>query len=113
MTQTASLPHWDMSVVYPGLDSAEFARDFAELLAEIDGAVALFDRAGVDKRAAGPLDDATVATFEQVVDTLNRLFDRATTLRAYIFSFVATDSRDTLAQARLSRATKWPHDALP
>ena len=102
MTQTASLPHWDMSVVYPGLDSAEFARDFAELLAEIDGAVALFDRAGVDKRAVGPLDDATATTFGQVVDTLNRLFDRATTLRAYIFSFVATDSRDTLAQARLS-----------
>jgi pepF/M3 family oligoendopeptidase len=91
-----------MSVVYPSLDSPEFARDFAALLSDIDGAVALFDERGVDKRAPAALDDAAVSAFEKVVAALNDLYDRATTLRAYIFSFVATDSRDALAQAKLS-----------
>ncbi|HEX9370334.1 MAG TPA: oligoendopeptidase F, partial [Roseiflexaceae bacterium] len=102
MTTIASLPHWDMTVVYPSLDSPEFARDFTAALAAIEAAVALFDTHGIDKRAPAPLDDAAVAAFEQVVDALNRLIEQVGTLRAYIFSFVATDSRDTQAQARLS-----------
>ena len=40
--------------------------------------------------------------FESVVAALNAVFERANTLRAYIYSFVATNSRDTQAQARLS-----------
>jgi pepF/M3 family oligoendopeptidase len=91
-----------MSVVYPSLEAPEFAQDFAAFLAEVDAAVALFDARGIDKRDPATLDDAAVAAFEQVAGSLNRLFDRATTLRAYIYSFVATNSRDTLAQARLS-----------
>jgi len=97
-----SLPHWDMTVVYPAIDSTEFAQDFAAVLAEIDATAALFDRHAIDKRAPAALDDATVAAFETVLVALNRLFDRTHTLEAYIYSFVATDSRDTQAQARMS-----------
>jgi oligoendopeptidase F len=91
-----------MTVVYAGLDAPEFARDFAAFLAEVDAALALFDAHGIDKRPSTDLDQATIAHFEAVVGTLNGLYERGTTLRNYIFSFVATDSRDTLAQARLS-----------
>jgi pepF/M3 family oligoendopeptidase len=101
-TATPVLPHWDMSMVYPSLDAPEFARDFAAFLAEVDSTVALFDANRIDKREPAALDDGLVSAFEQVIDALNHLYDRAVTLRAYIFSFVATDSRDTLAQARLS-----------
>src|SRR5690349_4218277 len=99
---TPSLPHWDMTVVYPSLDAPEFARDFAAALAEIDALVALFDTHAIDKRERAPLDAATVAAFEAAVAALNASFERAGTLRAYIYSFVATNSRDTQAQARLS-----------
>lgn len=102
MTAISTLPHWDMAVVYPGLESPEFSRGFAAVQSDIDAALALFDTHSIDKRAHAPLDAALIATFKQVVDTLNHLFERATTVRAYIYSFVATDSRDTLAQARLS-----------
>ena len=30
-TTAAALPHWDMTVVYPSLDSPEFAEGFADL----------------------------------------------------------------------------------
>jgi len=97
-----SLPRWDMSVVYPGIDSPEFAHDFRAALAQIDEAVALFDSLAIDKRAPAPLDGTSVAAFDTVVSKLNGLLERAGTLGAYIYSFIATDSRDTLAQAKLS-----------
>ncbi|MDQ2996001.1 MAG: M3 family oligoendopeptidase [Chloroflexota bacterium] len=100
--KTTALPHWDMSVVYASLDAPEFARDFAAVIGEIDALVALFNTYRIDKRERAPLDEATIAAFESVVAALNATFERANTLRAYIYSFVATNSRDTQAQARLS-----------
>src|SRR4051812_4353382 len=91
-----------MTVVYPSLDAPEFARDFSAVMAEIDALVSLFDAHKIDKRDPAPLDDATTAAFDAAVAALSELLERATTLRAYIFSFVATDSRNTQAQARLS-----------
>ena len=99
---TEALPHWDMTVVYSSIDSPEFARDFDAALAAIDETVALFDQHAIDKRAPAALDDATIATFETILAALNQLFERTHTLEAYIYSFVATNSRDTQAQARMS-----------
>ncbi|MEN9936679.1 MAG: hypothetical protein RLZZ387_3258 [Chloroflexota bacterium] len=101
-TEVARLPHWDMTVVYPGLDSPVFEQDFAAIMAELGAAVALFDRLGIDKREPAPLDDAAVAAFEEAAGALNALYERVLTLRAYLYSFVATDSRDNLAQAKFS-----------
>jgi pepF/M3 family oligoendopeptidase len=101
-TAAPALPHWDMSVVYPGLDSPAFEQDFADALRELNETVALFDRLGIDTRAPSPLDDATVAAWERAAGTLNDQLARLFTLRAYVYSFVATDSRDNAAQARLS-----------
>src|SRR3954452_16247834 len=100
---TPALPHWDMSVVYPSLDAPEFERDFAAAIGEIDALVTLFDTHQINERERAPLDQATLAAFEAAVMALNAIFDRANTLRAYIYSFVATNSRDTHAQARLSQ----------
>jgi pepF/M3 family oligoendopeptidase len=98
----STLPHWDMTAVYPSLESAEFAQDFADVQAEIAATLALFNEHGIDKRAPAPLDDTTVATFVHVIRALDHVLERAATMHAYIYSFVATDSRNALAQARLS-----------
>lgn len=102
MSATSALPRWDMSVVYPGLDSPEFAQGFQEVIHGIDDLAALFDADNITKRAPTPLDEASVHTFERVLAAYNATLERVRALRAYIFAFVATDSRDTLAQARLS-----------
>lgn len=101
-TQTPPLPHWDMTPVHPGLDSPAFEQDLAETLQAIDTTVALFDRLGIDERPPTPLDEATVAAFEEAAVALNALLERARTLYAYISSFVSTDTRDNLAQAKFS-----------
>ncbi|MDP9470928.1 MAG: M3 family oligoendopeptidase [Chloroflexota bacterium] len=91
-----------MTVVYPSLESPEFATGFEEVIRQIDDLVQLFDAHDVGQRVAAPLDDGTVTTFEEVTNQLNRLLERIETLNAYIAAFVTTDSRNSLAQAKAS-----------
>lgn len=97
-----SLPHWDMSVVYPSLESMEFDAAFNSVVRSIANLVALFDQRGIAKRDPAPLDDTTVQTFEAAVNALNSVLDETRTVNAYINSFVSTDSRYNLAQAKQS-----------
>ncbi|HMA36359.1 MAG TPA: M3 family oligoendopeptidase [Chloroflexia bacterium] len=101
-TVAAALPHWDLSGVYPGLQSPEFTAGFQEIIAEIDRLVALFDTQEVGQQPPTPLDGAGVTAFETVVTRYNAVLARVHTLQAYIQSFVATNSRDNRAQARHS-----------
>jgi pepF/M3 family oligoendopeptidase len=96
------LPHWDMTVVYPDLESKEFEEGFESALNEIDGLVELFDDHGIEKREKLPLDQATVEAFEAVVNRYNTVLEGIQTTNAYIQSFITTDSYNTQAQAKWS-----------
>lgn len=102
MSTTAALPRWDMSVVFPSLESPEFADGFRSAVRAIDGLGELFDEEGVAARDSAPLDDVAVRAFERVVQRYNAVLDEYRTLSAYIAAFVSTDSRDDVAQARQS-----------
>lgn len=97
-----TLPRWDMSVVYPGIDSTEFEQGVADSVASIDGLAELFDRHGVERRDAAPLDEATISAVEAIIERMNDVLQQSSTLGAYIASFTATDSRDDRAQAAMS-----------
>src|SRR5262245_61544653 len=97
-----ALPHWDMTVVYPSLESAEFEQGFQAAIRSIDGLTALFDRHGIALRDPAALDEATVAAAERAIERYNAVLKELITLNAYIRSFVTTDSRDERGQARLS-----------
>jgi oligoendopeptidase F len=101
MTSTA-LPHWDMTVVYPGLDSPEFEQGFRAAIGSIDDLTALFDSHGIALRDTAALDETTVATAERAIERYNAVLKELFTLNAYIRSFITTNSRDERAQARLS-----------
>lgn len=102
MSTTSAPPRWDMTVVYSGLDSADFHEGFQSLVDEINGLVELFDGLGVGQRAGSIYTPDIASTFQIVMERVAAVADRAATLRAYVHSFVATDSRDTVAQARAS-----------
>ena len=99
-TATESLPHWDMSVIYPGLDSPEFAAGFAEHAAAIADLTARFNAHAIDKLSTPG--GAPAAVFEEIFAEFNQVVEAAGTLRAYINGFTSTDSRNELAQARMS-----------
>jgi len=98
-----TLPHWDMSTVYLGLQSPEFERDLQAFFQSIDELAALFDQRQINAQTPGPLKDQTKQAFELILDRLNRVLERRRLLFAYVASFVTTDSRDALAQAKLSQ----------
>jgi oligoendopeptidase F len=102
MNTVTQLPHWNMTVVYPGLDSEEFEQGFSSALEAIGELGRLFDQNGIERVERLPVDESTIRTFESVVSALNGLLDQVHTLSAYVSSFVATNSRDELAQARWS-----------
>ena len=103
MTATStSLPHWDMSTIYPSLESAEFGAAFADVIERIAALEELFAAQDVKQRSTSAVDSTLVRAFELVTSEFNGVLEAVNTLSAYISSFIATNSRDTLAQARMS-----------
>jgi pepF/M3 family oligoendopeptidase len=102
VSTTTALPTWDMTVVYPSLESPEFERGVRTLTRGIGELAALFDAIPVGQRPPAALDAATVGSVERVIDRYNAVLDEFRTVNAYIYSFVTTDSRDNVAQAKWS-----------
>lgn len=96
------LPHWDMTTVYPGLESPEFEAGFTSVIKAIGELKDLFDSKNIRKSASPEITPETVSTFETVTERYNALADALRTLAGYISSFVTTDSRNDLAQAKMS-----------
>jgi pepF/M3 family oligoendopeptidase len=96
------LPYWDLTTIYPGIDSSAFANDFSRVIDDIDQLAQLFDAYGIGEQPATALNDQTVTAFDIVIEHYNRLLEASRTLSAYLVCLVSTNSQDTLAQAKLS-----------
>jgi pepF/M3 family oligoendopeptidase len=102
-TIAPALPHWDLTVVYPGLDSSQFAQGFANFVANVDRLIELFDRHGVGSVLDGSGSAGrTAEAFDEVTNVYNEVLNEMETHNAYIYSFLSTDSRSALAQAKYS-----------
>ncbi len=104
VTESAKLPHWDMSVIFPSLDSPDFSLGFERAIAQVDALQALFDahdigNPGVDVHFS----QETVGIFEAVLVQINETMDGITEIGSYVSSFITTDSRNDLAQSVMSR----------
>jgi len=99
---TSGLPRWDVSGVFPSLESSEFAEGFSRLCEEIAELGRLFDDRRISAEAGTAGEPVPAAAFDEVVTRLNEVADVVWTMTAYISAFVATDSRDETAQARYS-----------
>jgi oligoendopeptidase F len=102
MSTTTQLPHWDVSSIYPSLQSDEFNAEYQALLDGIGDLERSMERFHVAVRPDPAVDDETIRAFEAIIADEEALAQRLHTLHAYIRSFVSTDSYDTLAQGKLS-----------
>src|SRR5262249_20889276 len=102
VTTTSALPRWDMTVVYPGLDSAEFDQGFRAVADEIAGLSTLFNELHIEQQPAAPLTPELVRVVETIIERTNTVLADVQTLSAYISAFVTTDSRDDIAQGKFS-----------
>ncbi|RME08708.1 MAG: hypothetical protein D6803_00510, partial [Anaerolineae bacterium] len=101
----ASPPRWEMSNVYTALESPEFQRAFEQLKTRLDAFVRYLEEEGIQKGNRRPgVDAAALApAVEHLLDEINFLLEHAGTLRAYIASFVTTDSYNEEARKAMSR----------
>jgi pepF/M3 family oligoendopeptidase len=91
-----SLPRWDLTNVYPSLESPEFEAAIADVEQQID-ALKVF----LATITTAPVEDAT-ASLAESVERFNRLLALNDTLYHYIYSFVSTDSRNAAARKKMS-----------
>ncbi len=99
---TSTPPHWDLSNVYPALDSPEFTDALKELTKQLDAFDAFFAEKISRADASTPVTTlAEIAT--ELIDRFNKSNDLAETIGVYIYSFITTDSFNQLAKKILSQ----------
>ena len=98
-----ALPHWDLSNVYPGLETESFRQAVDDLNRQLDKLDAFLDQHAI-ARGRPPVEAALLmAGVEGYLERMNVTLDLSGTLGAYVRSFVTTDSYDTTARRWLSK----------
>ncbi len=97
---TVSATRWDMTNVYPSLDSKEFKNAIKKYKSALDEMEVFFKKASkadskADSKKLGKL-------LGESVDRFNALFELSNTINPYIYSFVTTDSHNQDAMRALS-----------
>lgn len=99
MTITTALPRWDMTTIFPGVDSPEYAASVDRLQASIVTLNTLLNEAETIDGVSGP---EVTAHFEKLVEALNAAIEIYVLNDSFLYGFVSVDSRDEAAQARTS-----------
>lgn len=97
MSSASALPHWDMGVVFPDLQSVEFHSAVGDLQRGSESLEALFHKHAIDKGSHSGRE-----VFDDVILAMNSFGEQLRTVNAYIHAFTSTDSRNDLAAARQS-----------
>jgi pepF/M3 family oligoendopeptidase len=98
-----TLPHWDLSNVYPGLESDEFGHATSQIKVQLEDLDQYLAANEITKGGAVPQNPATLAeTIAGYLDRMNAILRLGATLRAYVASFVSTDSYNNTARKVMS-----------
>lgn len=93
---TISAPRWDLTNVYPSLESKEFqnaVKEYKSLLDKFEK----FYKSKISKASAKTSAKELGLLLGRSVDQFNDIYELAGTVEAYIYSFITTNSRDKTA----------------
>jgi pepF/M3 family oligoendopeptidase len=94
-------PRWDVSNIYPSLESPEFAAATADFESRLSAAEA-FMAEKVSKSTPQTAPAELGALLGEAVTRFNELYTLMGTLMPYVQAFVTTDSHDSLAMKKMS-----------
>ena len=99
---TTTPPRWDLSNVYASLEAPELAKDIEWVREETESLQTLYqeDLAKIDGDSPLERINAAIST---MVDKMNAVYEKAGTIRAYLHSFIATDSFNQQAMQMYSQ----------
>lgn len=112
MTTSKELPRWDLTNVYPSLDSKEFSEASKKMVKMIDTMGDYLEEHNIDPtKSPENKDPAHLAEVAGgFIELANDTIRFAQTLSAFIYSYVSTDSFDNAAQKALS---EWEQANVP
>ncbi|MGA8856481.1 MAG: hypothetical protein WB643_04865, partial [Candidatus Bathyarchaeia archaeon] len=96
-----TLPRWDISNVYPALDSEQFKKAFADLKVQINAIDAYIVDHKISRAPANKPETATgevKSAIDEYLALTNAALRLYSTLQAYVGSYVSTDSYNTVAK---------------
>ena len=90
-------PRWDMTNVYPSLESKEFAAAFQDYKAQVAALKRFFDS---KLSRLGPRTPASTLAplVGQAIDRINRIQTLSGTINPFIYAYVSTNSHDAVAK---------------
>ncbi|MGE5375473.1 MAG: M3 family oligoendopeptidase [Bacteroidota bacterium] len=98
---TVSAPRWDLSNVYPSLESKEFKAAVEDYKKQV-AAFEKFFKNKLSKTNARTKAGDLAPLVGKAIDQINRIKSLADTIVPFIYSYVTTDSRNKLAMKSLS-----------
>jgi len=93
---TMNPTRWDLSNVFPGLESKEFQSSTDELKGKIGSLEAFFNQNAAIMGKDAPLPKLAQAV-GQMIEDFNAIYELSGTLGAYLHSFISTDSHNSTA----------------
>ena len=105
MTTTQALPHWQLTSIFPGLDSPEYRQAKRELEHDLSALEAYLETHGIG--GGEPTTGDVSETFEGLLTRLDALSRDFNDLNSYLTGFTATDAFDETAQAERSSLIPW------
>jgi oligoendopeptidase F len=98
---TISAPRWDLSNVYPSLESEEFKAAVEDYKKQV-AALEKFFKSKLNKTDAKTKAKDLAPLVGKAIDQINKIQTLSSTIAPFIYSYVTTDSRDKLAMKTLS-----------
>jgi oligoendopeptidase F len=105
---TISAPRWDLSNVYPSLESKEFKTAVENYKRQIASLEKFFNK--LSKTTAKTKAKEVAPMLGKAIDQINKAQTLGSTIGHYIYSFVTTDSHNKLAMKALS---EFEQNSLP
>ena len=102
MAETETLPRWDLTPIFPSLESLEFDTAFAEVCREINELGPFFDQHHVRRREFKPVEAVEADAFNHIIERLGALKERLRVLTSYLYCLVSTEADNDAAQGKLS-----------
>jgi pepF/M3 family oligoendopeptidase len=98
---TVSAPRWDLSNVYPSLESKEFKAAVEDYKKQVS-ALEKFFKNRLSKANAKSKAKELAPLVGKAIDQINKIQVLSATIAPFIYSYVTTDSRDKVAKKALS-----------
>jgi oligoendopeptidase F len=101
--KTESLPHWDMTPVYPGLEDTQFEAALTSFRSKIESLEAFLEENGVHEGGQVPAElNALAGVIRGFIERVNECAILGETITAYLYSFISTDSFNQIAKKKFS-----------